>query len=75
MDKYLNHLQEELEKAVNNFEKAKQEAAAEILKMSVHIAEDYGAGYAAHVERITKEASKICTIHEQIRAYEYFSKN
>ncbi|MCM1026069.1 MAG: hypothetical protein NC432_06515 [Roseburia sp.] len=69
---YIECLNEEYEKAETAFNEAKAEAIREIENMTPFIAVDYGAGYASHIERITKAAASMKAIAEARSAYEYF---
>lgn len=71
---YLEYLNEEYKKAEAEFNEAKAEAAEEIKNMSAFVAVDYGAGYASHIERITRAAAKMKAVAEARSAYEYFEK-
>lgn len=66
---YLQYLEEELKKAEKEFERAKREAAEEISKMKWHVAVDYGAAYAAHIEQVTKAAVEAQKIGQMLQAY------
>jgi len=70
---YLEYLENELKKSVEAFEEAKKQAADEILKMNHFTAQDFGAAYASHIDKVTAAAAKIKAIAEALEAYKYFS--
>lgn len=70
---YREYLEKELKEAQEKFEIAKMEAAKEIENMSFQMAEDFGAAYASHIDRVTAAAAKIKAIGNAISAYDYFS--
>lgn len=69
---YREYLNEEFEKAQSEFEKAKQDAAAEIMRMSHFSATDFGAAYASHIDKVTASAAKLRTIAECLNTFDYF---
>ncbi len=71
---YGEYLSEEFDRACKEFEKAKQEAAAEILSMTHFTATDFGAAYASHIDKITVAAMKVRTLAECGDTYKYFQK-
>lgn len=71
--KYLEYLQSEIDRAQADFEAAKKEVAREIEVMTAHIAIDYGAAYAAHIDKITAAAARIKALAEAKRVYEYIN--
>ena len=71
--KYLEYLNNEINKAQADFESAKMEAAREIEIMTAHIAVDYGAAYAARIDKITAAAARIKALAEAKRVYEYIN--
>lgn len=71
---YLEYLENELKKSVEAFEEAKKQAADEILNMNHFTAQDFGAAYASHIDKVTVAAAKIKTIAEALEAYKYFSE-
>lgn len=73
-NEYREYLEKELKEAQERFEKAKREAIEEIENMSFHMAQDFGAAYASHIDKVTAAAAKIKTIGEAIAAYDYFQK-
>lgn len=72
---YLDHLVEEYNKAVDDFEKAKKEAADEIMRMTSLTANEMGAAYASRIERITNAAARIEVLRNTIGTYAYFDKS
>ena len=72
---YLEYLENELKKSVEAFEEAKKQAADAILNMNHFMAQDFGAAYASHIDKVTVAATQIKTIAEVLNAYKYFNKN
>lgn len=73
-NEYRVYLEEELKEAEKKFENAKKEAAEEIANMSFLMAEDFGAAYASHIDKVTSAAARIKTINEMIQVYDFFQK-
>lgn len=73
-NEYLKYLEKELKKATEAFEEAKKQAAEEILNMSHFMAEDYGAAYASHIDKVTAAAARIKATAEAMDAYKYFNE-
>ena len=71
-NEYRVYLEEELKEAEKKFENAKKEAAEEIANMSFLMAEDFGAAYASHIDKVTSAAARIKAINEMIRVYDFF---
>lgn len=71
-NEYKEYLEEELKKAQERFEKAKREVIQEIENMNFYMAEDYGAAYASHIDKITSAAARIKAIGEAIQVYDYY---
>lgn len=72
---YKQHLEEELAKAEKEFEDAKKAAAEEISNMEWHVAVDYGAAYASHIEKVTKAAVKAQTIGQMLNEYKWYMEH
>lgn len=72
---YEQHLEAELSKAEKEFEDAKKAVAEEISNMKWHIAVDYGAAYASHIEKVTKAAVKAQTIGRMLREYRWYMEH
>ena len=68
-NKYLEYLEGKLKDATDRCTEAQENAAKEIKEMPWYTARDYGAGYASHVENITKYAAQMEAWCEAIRAY------
>ena len=66
------YLERELQKAQEKFEETKKAAAKEIENMSVYMAEDFGAAYASHIDKVTAAAAKIRVIEDALHTYDYF---
>ena len=71
MEKYQEYLESELSKAEEKFESVKKEIAEKIIKMQYFTAVDFGAAYAAHIDNLTKAATKIQTLGEVLQVYRY----
>lgn len=72
---YKEFLDNEIVNACKNFEEAKRKAIEELNTMSVWTATEYGAGYAAHIEQITRYAAEVQKLSYAYRAYEAMEKN
>lgn len=72
---YLDHLIKEYNKAVDDFEKAKKEAADEIMRMTSIAANEMGAAYASRIERITNAAARIEALRDTIGTYAHFNRS
>lgn len=73
LNSYAEYLGYEYKKAVKNFEDAKAEAVRSLEGMQSFMAEQYGAGYASHIDKISVHAAKVQALAEAIKAYEHFS--
>ncbi len=73
MEKYLEYLESEFKKSVEEFEKVKKEVAEEILTMNHFTAQDFGAAYASHIDKVTVAATKVRTLADSLNAYKYFA--
>lgn len=58
-------------KAEEDFQKAKEEAIHNLMKMEAHIAVEYGAAYASHIDKVTAAAARVMELGELIRAFQY----
>lgn len=67
---YEEYLKEEIEKAVKEFETAKETAAREIETLNARDAVQYGAGYCAKIEEVTAAASKAIAFDRALKAYQ-----
>ncbi len=72
---YKQHLEEELSKAEKEFEDAKKAVAEEISNMDWHVAVNYGAAYASHIEKVTKAAVKAQTIGQMLNEYNWYMEH
>lgn len=72
---YEQHLEVELAKAEKEFEDAKKAASEEISNMEWHVAVDYGAAYASHIEKVTKAAVKAQTIGQMLHEYRWYTEH
>ena len=66
MDQNKEYLVEELKKAEEAFEKAKAEAIRAIEGMNFRRAEDYGAAYCSHIDKITAAAARVKALGDVI---------
>ena len=71
---YLEYLENEMRKSVEAFEEAKKQTAEEILNMNYFTAQDFGAAYASHIDKVTAAAAKIKVIAEALNAYQYLNE-
>lgn len=71
---YREYLMNELKEAEKGFEKAKKEAVHELETMDPYMAQDYGAGYCAHVDRVTAAAAKVVQARQMLRIYGDFNR-
>ena len=71
-DTYREYLRDEFKKAKKNFKNAKAESIKSLEEMNMFRAEDYGAAYASHIDKVSVYAGKLHIIAEIIRAYEYY---
>ena len=71
MEKYQEYLESELSKAEEKFETVKKEIAEKIMKIEYFTAVDFGAAYTAHVDDLTKAATKLQTLGEVLQVYKY----
>lgn len=71
--KYLEYLNNEIDRAKADFEAAKKEVAKEIEIMTVHNAVDYSGAYAAHVDKITAAAARFRALAEAKHVYGYIN--
>lgn len=71
-NEYREYLENELKDAQGKFEKAKREAIEEIGNMNFYMAEDFGAAYTSHIDKITSAAARVKAIGEAIKTYDYF---
>lgn len=74
-EKYKKFLDEQIEEAAKNFEQAKLKAIIELQNMTIWAASEYGAGYAAHIEYITKYASQVKELSYAWRVYNDMFEN
>lgn len=72
---YREYLEEELKRAQQKFEKAKMDSIKEIEEMNFLMAEDFGAAYASHIDKITAAAAKINALREAIQVFDYMQNN
>lgn len=72
---YREYLEEELKKAQQEFEKAKMDSIKEIEKMSVFMAEDFGAAYTSHIDKITAAAARVKALGEAMQVFDYMQNN
>ena len=75
MDNFKNILNEQIEDACRKFDKAKEKAIREIQSMSVWTAKEFGAGYASHIEQMTRYAAEVEQLSYLFRVYEGMEEN
>jgi hypothetical protein len=56
---YKDYLNQEIERAAHNFDEAKAKAIRELENMTVWTATEYGAGYASHIDEVTRWATEV----------------
>lgn len=66
-------LEEELEKAQEEFRQAKAEAIKNIDSLDAVRAEDFGAGYVSHIDKISIAAAKVKEIGYLLGVYDHCS--
>lgn len=59
IQKYKDYLNEEIVTAAHNYEEAKKKAIRELETMTVWTAIEYGAGYACHIDNVTRYATEL----------------
>lgn len=73
MDKnYGEFLSRQLKEAQEAFEEAKKAAIRDIEAMQYYHANDYGAAYFTHIDKITAAGAKVEQIILSMRAYDHF---
>jgi len=70
MDTYKDYLNQEIEKAAHNFDEAKAKAIRELENMTVWTAAEYGAGYASHIDEVTRWAAEVQKLSQAFRVFE-----
>ena len=70
-DTFVLDLQKEIKNAEGDFADAKASAIKDLDGMTIHMATDFGAAYATHIDRVTRFASKIKTLYEVLNGYKY----
>ena len=74
MDAYKEYLDKEILNAAQKFEEAKKKAIHELEGMSTWTASDLGAGYACHIEDVTKWAAELQKLSQAYRVFESMQK-
>lgn len=74
-EKIIVETKKEMENALQRFESAKAEAIECLKNMSVHTAVDFGAGYACHIDKVTRYAAEVKKCADLLSMIEYYSKN
>lgn len=70
-DIFLKDLLKMISTAEADFEEAKFSAIKDLEGMSIHLATDFGAAYATHIDKVTCSASKIKTLYEVLQGYKF----
>lgn len=70
---YKDYLNEEIERAARNFDEAKAKAIHELENMTVWTAKEYGAGYASHIEDVTRWAAELQKLSQAFSVFEHFT--
>lgn len=70
MDTYKDYLNQEIERAAHSFDEAKAKAIRELENMTVWTATEYGAGYASHIDEVTRWAAEVQKLSQAFRVYE-----
>ena len=71
MDTFKDYLNQEIENAAHKFDEAKKRAIRELENMTVWIAVDYGAGYASHIDEVTRWAAEVQKLSQAYRVLEH----
>lgn len=74
-EKIIEEIKKEQEKAVQKFESAKAEAIESLKNMQIHTAVDFGAGYAAHIDKVTAAAAEARKCAEILVMINYCTRN
>lgn len=69
---YREYLENEYNKALKEFEDAKIESIKKLDNITAAFAEDYGAGYAARIDKVSIAAAKVQMLNRMITAYNHF---
>lgn len=72
-DTFKDELAAKYNKAVEDFEKAKREAIADLEKMTAFQGLDYGAAYFTKIDKVTSAAARVCELGQVIRAFQYYN--
>lgn len=70
MDTFKDYLNQEIENAAHKFDEAKTRAIRELENMTVWNATEYGAGYASHIDEVTRWATEVQKLSQAYRVYE-----
>ena len=70
MNTYKDYLNQEIERACKEFEEAKAKAIRELENMTIWTATEYGAGYASHIDNVTKYAAEVQALSQAFRVLE-----
>ena len=72
---YKDYLNQEIERAAHRFDEAKAKAIRELENMTVWTATEYGAGYASHIDEVTRWAAEVQKISQAYRVFENAERN
>lgn len=67
---YKDYLNQEIEKAAHRFDEAKAKAIRELKNMTVWTATEYGAGYASHIDEVTRWATEMQKLSQAFEIFE-----
>ena len=70
MKTYKDYLDQEIVSACKAFEEAKAKAIEELENMTIWTATEYGAGYASHIDKITRFAAEVQKLSQAFRVFE-----
>ena len=65
-------LNTQIEEVAHKFDEAKNRAIEELQKLNTNLAAEYGAGYAIHIDEVTKYAAELQRLSKIYRVYENF---
>lgn len=72
---YKDYLNQEIERAAHRFDEAKAKAIRELENMTVWTATEYGAGYASHIDEVTRWAAEVQKLSQAYRVFENAERN
>lgn len=72
---YKDYLNQEIERAAHSYDEAKAKAIRELENMTVWTATEYGAGYASHIDEVTRWAAEVQKLSHVYRIFERSENN